>query len=434
MTSTRSCAAEQELIHRWLSSEEESFGRTLEQGTRLLADLVDRAKAGGTSWIDARDAFQLHDTYGFPYDLTRELLQLEGLVRRRRRLPRADGGAARARAHRRRPAPTAPRTSTSRCSEFARQTGVPTRFVGYETTEVNTSVACGKPSQRFLVDEVRGIPVLSGGWRSGVRCRARGERLRRRAGLTTSTALGDDQAVAVTLERGELREGERVRLVVDRQARHATECNHTATHLLHAALRQRLGTHVRQAGSAVRPDKLRFDFTHGTPMAPAELRDVEDQVNAWILESHPVRALHTTRAARGGDGCDGAVRREVRRRGEGDRGRGSLARAVWRHACGGHVARSACSRSSARDRAPPTCAGSRRSRVPQDVNLLARPGFGADPDRRPAPHASGGRRAGGRGAARAADGARARAEVGRGRPARGAGRVSSPGRRPKSAA
>ena len=107
--------------------------------------------------------------------------------------------------------------------------------------------------------------------------------------------LGDDQAVAVTLERGELREGERVRLVVDRQARHATACNHTATHLLHAALRERLGTHVRQAGSAVRPDKLRFDFTHGTPLSAEELRDVEDQVNEWVLDSRPVRALHTTR-------------------------------------------------------------------------------------------------------------------------------------------
>ena len=72
--------AERNAIHQWLSSEEESFGRTLEQGTQLLADIVARAKAQGTSWIDAEDAFRLHDTYGFPYDLTRELLQEEGLA------------------------------------------------------------------------------------------------------------------------------------------------------------------------------------------------------------------------------------------------------------------------------------------------------------------------------------------------------------------
>jgi alanyl-tRNA synthetase len=83
--------------------------------------------------------------------------------------------------------------------------------------------------------------------------------------------------------------------VVDRQARHATACNHTATHLLHAALRRRLGIHVRQAGSAVRPDKLRFDFTHGKALSSEELADVEDLVNSWIAENHPVRAIHTTR-------------------------------------------------------------------------------------------------------------------------------------------
>jgi len=77
-------------------------------------------------------------------------------------------------------------------------------------------------------------------------------------------------------------------------ARHATECNHTATHLLHAALRQRLGPHVRQAGSYVGPDKLRFDFSHGAALSAGELRDVEDQINRWILENHLVRALMTT--------------------------------------------------------------------------------------------------------------------------------------------
>jgi alanyl-tRNA synthetase len=95
-------------------------------------------------------------------------------------------------------------------------------------------------------------------------------------------------------ERGTLEPGKRVRAHVDHAARHATECNHTATHLLHAALRGRLGTHVHQAGSYVGPDKLRFDYTHGSALAPEELAEVEKMVNQWILESQPVRALTTT--------------------------------------------------------------------------------------------------------------------------------------------
>ena len=106
--------------------------------------------------------------------------------------------------------------------------------------------------------------------------------------------LGDDQVVALVPERGTLEPGERVHAHVDRATRHATECNHTATHLLHAALRQLLGTHVHQAGSYVGPDKLRFDFTHGSALSAEELRAIEDQVNGWILESQPVRALTTT--------------------------------------------------------------------------------------------------------------------------------------------
>jgi alanyl-tRNA synthetase len=95
-------------------------------------------------------------------------------------------------------------------------------------------------------------------------------------------------------EEGELHEGERVVARVDPAVRHATEANHTATHLLQAALRERLGPHVRQAGSYVGPDKLRFDFSHGQALSAEERRDVENQVNAWILENQPVRAITTT--------------------------------------------------------------------------------------------------------------------------------------------
>ena len=106
--------------------------------------------------------------------------------------------------------------------------------------------------------------------------------------------VGDDQAVVVELERGELHPGERVVARVDRAARTATAANHTATHLLHAALRERLGNHVRQAGSYVGPDKLRFDFNHGERIAPEDLQAIEDRVNEWVLRNDSVRPITTT--------------------------------------------------------------------------------------------------------------------------------------------
>jgi alanyl-tRNA synthetase len=115
-----------------------------------------------------------------------------------------------------------------------------------------------------------------------------------RATVADVLRVGDDQAVVIEVREGELRAGERVVARVDAPARHATACNHTATHLLHAALRRVLGDHVRQAGSHVGPDKLRFDFTHGNALGDHERRQVEDLVNDWVLRNDRVRALETT--------------------------------------------------------------------------------------------------------------------------------------------
>src|SRR5262249_31490406 len=182
-----------------------------------------------------------------------------------------------------------------RAADFAGSVGFSTDFVGYETTDSNTTVGgLSSDDGRVLVKLVESPFYATGGGQVAdagyVEC-ADGDC---RARVDDVLRLGDDQVVALVPERGELKIGERVMAHVDRAARHATECNHTATHLLHAALRRQLGPHVHQAGSYVGPDKLRFDFTHSSGLTHEELRQIEDQVNAWILENDPVRALTTT--------------------------------------------------------------------------------------------------------------------------------------------
>ena len=280
-------------IQKWLESEEEGFGRTLEQGLKRLDELIERARLTGAEGIAAADAFLLHDTYGFPIDLTLELVAehdlgvdeagFEVLMDEQRDRARAGGRTV------------VGDELRQRATELAGDAGFATDFVGYETTDAETTIgAAERENGRVLVKLVESPFYATGGGQvadSGYveclhgDCRARVDDVLR---------IGNDQVVAVVPERGTIEVGERVRAHVDRATRHATECNHTATHLLHAALRQRVGTHVRQAGSYVGPDKLRFDFTHGKALTPEELSDIEDQVNEWILRSQPVRALTTT--------------------------------------------------------------------------------------------------------------------------------------------
>jgi alanyl-tRNA synthetase len=281
-------------IDKWLSAEEEGFGRTLEQGLQTLRFHIDHARESGRDYVRAEDAFRLHDTFGFPFDLTRELLAEEGLAvdaegfeqlmesqraRARAASATAAGGAG-------------PR---ERAREFAEAAGAQTRFTGYETQEQQTTVAAlAQENGRYLLKLAESPFYAAGGGQVSdvgtIEC-ARGDC---RARVEEVFRLGEDQALAVVLEEGSLHPDEPVRAVVDRAARHATECNHTATHLLHAALRARLGEHVRQAGSYVGPDKLRFDFSHSQALSAQELADVEDQVNAWIAHDDPVRPITTT--------------------------------------------------------------------------------------------------------------------------------------------
>jgi alanyl-tRNA synthetase len=283
---------EADTIEKWARAEEESFTRTLEQGEKLLAEIIRKAKEDGTSWVAAEDAFQLHDTYGFPYELTKELLAQEGLsvddqgfeelMERARRIARAGK-----REH-------AGDAGHDRVARFVRGAGFQSRFVGYEATEWETTIgALETVNGRYLAKLPESPFYPEGGGQvsdSGLVETPSG-----RARVTDVFRVGDDQAVELELIEGELGQGETADARVERDQRLATQRNHTATHLLHAALRARLGTHVRQAGSYVGPDKLRFDFTHGERLSPEELADVQAMVNDWILGSYGVRAVVTTR-------------------------------------------------------------------------------------------------------------------------------------------
>jgi alanyl-tRNA synthetase len=292
-----------ETVDMWLRTEEETFNRTLEQGLKMLEDVIARAREAGAEGIGADEAFKLHDTFGFPFDLTLELAAERGvgvdeqgfeeLMQEQRVRARASAGRE---GH---------EDERERLRAFATSAGAPSVFTGYETTEQATAVAgivrasdaegrADEPFGRVLAKLVESPFYATGGGQvhdgGVIECEAGGCS----AKVLDVVRIGDDQALVLEPSKGELHEGERVLARVDRQARRATECNHTATHLLHAALRERLGGHVHQAGSYVGPDKLRFDFTHGAPLSDSDRAWVEDRVNAQVLENEPVRALTTT--------------------------------------------------------------------------------------------------------------------------------------------
>jgi alanyl-tRNA synthetase len=262
-------------IHRVLTAEEERFGETLERGMKVFEE----AAAGGK--ITGADAFTLQATYGFPIELTQELARERGLEvndEEYTRLFEEHREISR---------------RTSGIQVDVRFPGAPrTEFVGYERTEVPTAiVAYADLGDGLFQAKLERSPFYpaGGGQVADIGVIAKDDGTT--AELLEAIRLDNDQELVF---RGEgFAEGDRVTATVPWSIRFPTMANHTATHLLHECLREVLGDHVKQAGSAVRPDKLRFDFTHPQALTAEERTDVERRVNERVFANMPVRIYET---------------------------------------------------------------------------------------------------------------------------------------------
>ena len=263
-----------------LTGEEERFSQTLARGMRLFEELAKGKQVSG------EDAFKLHDTYGFPLELTCELASERGMTVDEK------GFAERMEEQRERSRAGA-RGEDMRAAEFSNEAGFKSEFVGYEKTEVLTQIgALEEVGEGLFLAKLRESPFYpEGGGQVGDAGFIESEKSGARAEFEQSFRYEDDQ---VLLFRGEgFEAGERVRAVVPWSVRFPTMANHTATHLLHRALQKVLGEHARQAGSAVGPDKLRFDFSHGQALTTAERDEIEQLVNDDIFANHPVHTFVT---------------------------------------------------------------------------------------------------------------------------------------------
>ncbi|MGB4337533.1 MAG: alanine--tRNA ligase [Bacillota bacterium] len=276
--------------------EEERFLSALEQGSAVLDAMVSRIVDAGGSALPGEDAFRLYDTYGFPYELTVEIAGEKGLTVDKAGFDRAmEQQREKARAAR-----GASSYLDDRSERYHEAIGdVDTRFTGYEELRTRAKVvamigASGEAVGRLQAGE-RGEIVLDATpfyAESGGQAADTG-RIVSDSGavaqvVSVTRPLGDAVVHQVVMESGGLSVGDTVIAEVDESLRRATAANHSATHLLHAALRRVLGQHVQQAGSAVDHDRLRFDFSHHTALTPEQIEEVEDIANGWVLMNLPV--------------------------------------------------------------------------------------------------------------------------------------------------
>ena len=283
-----------EFIFKVLSQEEENFDRTIDQGLSILGDLEKKMLESGSSVLDGRDAFTLYDTYGFPLDLTKEILEEKGYsvdeetfaacMKEQRERARA---ARKTTNYMGADATVYDSLPVDLCSEFdgydhLTDQSVITAIAGeYEVTQALTDGEKGT-----IITDVTPFYGTMGGQIGdrGMIIAPEGEF----AVEETIHLRGGKIGHTGRVTRGMLKTGDQVTLTVDEARRKATARNHSATHLCQKALKEVLGAHVEQKGSYVDPDRLRFDFSHFQAMTAEEIRRVEDIVNEKIEESLPV--------------------------------------------------------------------------------------------------------------------------------------------------
>jgi alanyl-tRNA synthetase len=292
--------AQREYVERMIRTEEERFESVLTIGLPKLEEAIDRAAAGG-GVLPGDEAFRLYDTFGVPRDFIEDLAGQRHVALDQAGFGRAmDAQKEKARAGHSFGAAAAEAQSFEAATESLR--GTADRFEGYTSTEVRdatvlavldghgaATAALGQGQSGYVALDRTPFYVESGGQVSDTGT------ISTESGATRAVVEGLAKAGAdrprlhrVRVDSGELRPNDVVTARVDDEARDATRRNHTATHLLHAALRQALGPHVKQGGSLVSPDRLRFDFVHYEALTKTQLEQVERLVNEQIWRNTPV--------------------------------------------------------------------------------------------------------------------------------------------------
>ena len=283
-----------EFILKVITKEEEQFNKTIDQGLGILSDLIEKLEAEGKKTLAGEDAFRLYDTYGFPLDLTKEILE-------EKEIGVDEEGFQKCMEVQRKKARDAREVTNYMGADVtvyeSIDPSVTSTFVGYDnltyesdvtvlTTETELVDALSDGEKGTIFVNETPFYATSGGQEAdtGYIRTADGEfRVE-----DTVKLLGGKIGHIGVVTKGMIKTGDKVTLEVDAKKRALSARNHSATHLLQKALRTVLGTHVEQAGSSVNEDRLRFDFTHFSAMTPEELQKVEDMVNEKIREALPV--------------------------------------------------------------------------------------------------------------------------------------------------